>query len=852
MKIFTTTLILLISTALFSQNWTGNVDADWNNSANWSNWPLNGASIVIDPVNYTGNAATPTIAINSVFTPNDITIQNGGQLNVQANLTTTEDVEILDANSSLTIQSGTVNVGPGNSGRLIVDLSAAVTISGGTLNVDQRFIAGDNTTISITGGNINVGQRFIVELGAQCIVTGGIISITETLAIADGNANQSSLFQLINGTVTVGIETEFENEVGNYTPTFFMDGGSFTTGDIFWFGAAPGSGTPMMRLLSGNATINGDIINMAGSTVNMFLLITGIANVQFNGSLIETIQITDTITQIGASTFSINTPTTWNNNGAFRGVFSTITFNNNTTLQGSGVYDFHGLTINPTFALNHVAPTNISVKGNFTNNGTFTHNANTVNFTGTSAQQISGASTTTFYNLVINHSSTGITLNQNIQVNNSLTLTNGKLISSSTNLITLIDNATSTLGNNTSFVEGPFKKVGNDAFIYPIGKDTLWRRLVISAPTNINSEFVAEYFDAPYSSLTPVNAPISNVSNTEYWELNKFNTTDNVQVTLHWEDAALSGITTCSILSLAEWTGTEWNDVPSTINGACTANNAGNAQSNNAVSNGSIYTFAFLGVGTTQILSECLGDSVTVGTNTYGTSGTYVDTLTNINNTDSLVTTILTIIQPVDSTINILGCEGDTVYIAGKMYYQTGTYLDTVPSIATSCDSIMTINLTITVIDTSVTVSNDTLFSNHLGATYQWYNCELFTPISGETSNFYSPSFTGNFAVVVSQNGCVDTSSCRNVTITNISSLNHKTSIAVSAYPNPTNNIIHFKTNLTEGTIEIYNIFGALLTTKIINSSITSVDTENLPSGNFIYKITDKSNNTIVGKFIKQ
>ena len=852
MKTLITTFILVISTTLFSQNWTGNVDADWNNSANWSSWPLNGASIVIDPINYTGNAALPIIGVNSVFTPNDIIIQNGGQLTVQANLTTTEDIEILDANSMMTIQSGVVNVGPGNSGRLIVDLSATTTISGGTLNVDQRFIAGDNTTINISGGNINVGQRFIIELGAQCNVTGGTINITETLAIVDGNANQSSLFFLINGDVTVGNEISFENEVGNYTPTFFMDGGTLTTGDVSWFGTAPGSGSPKMRLLSGNAIINGDIINMAGSTVDMYLIISGIANVQFNGSLIEPIQITDTITQVGASTFSINTPTTWNNSGVFRGYFSTITVNGNTTLQGTGIYDFHSIAINNAVTLNHVAPTNISIKGDITNNGAYIHNNNTVHLTGTTTQQISGPSSTTFYDLVVNHTSTGITLNQNIQVNNSLTLTSGKIISSTTNLITLMDNAISTLGNDSSFVDGPFRKIGNDAFVYPIGKDTLWRRLAISAPTNINSEFVAEYFDTPYSSLTPVNVPISNVSNVEYWELNKFNTTDNVQVTLHWEDATLSGITTCSILSLAKWDGSVWDDVPSTVSGACTANNAGNVQSNNSVSNGAIYTFAFLGVGTVQIFSECLGDSVTVGTNTYGATGTYVDTLTNINNTDSLVTTILTIIQPVDTTINTIGCEGDTIYIAGKMYYQTGTYLDTVPSIATGCDSAMTINLTIIVIDSSTTLQNDTIFSNQSGATYQWIDCDGNTIIPNESNNFYAPIASGSYAVIVSKNGCSDTSSCRNVMITNITTLSHKTSIDVNAYPNPTNNIIYFETNLTEGTIEIYNIFGALITTKIINSSITSVDTENLPSGNFIYRITDSSNNSVIGRFIKR
>lgn len=849
MKTLFTALILVASSTIFGQNWTGNVDADWNNSANWSNWPLNGTSIVIDPANYTGNAATPIVSTNSVFTPNDITIQNGGQLTVQANLTTTEDMEVLDANSSLTIQSGTINIGPGNSGRLIVDLSAAVSISGGTLNVDQRFIAGDNTNISITGGNVNVGQRFIVELGAQCIVTGGTISITETLAIADGNANQSSFFQLINGTVTVGNETEFENEVGNYTPTFFMDGGSFTTGDIFWFGAAPGSGTPMMRLLSGNATINGDIINMAGSTVNMYLLITGIANVQFNGSLIQPIQLTDTIEQIGASTFSINTPTTWDNAGVFYGYFSTVTFNNNTILQGAGVYDFHGIAINSAFALNHVAPTSINVKGNITNNGTFNANNNHVHLTGTTAQQISGSSPTNFYDLTVNHSSTGVTLNQNIQVNNSLTLTNGKLISSSTNLITLIDNATSSLGNSSSFVDGPFKKIGNDAFVYPIGKDTLWRRLAISAPTNVNSEFIAEYFDNPYSSLTPVNAPISNISNVEYWELNKFNTTDNVQVTLHWEDAALSGITTCSILSIAEWNGTSWNDVPATINGACTASNAGNINSNNSVNN-SIFTFAFLGVGTTQNLSVCLGDSVTVGTNTYGTSGNYVDTLTNINNTDSIVTTILNVIQPVDTTINRIACNGDTIYIAGKMYYQTGTYHDTITSLVTNCDSAMTINLTIITIDTSITVQNDTLFSNQTGATYQWYNCELFTPITGETNNYFAPTFTGSFAVVVSKNNCTDTSNCHVITITTISEKNTLDQIEI--YPNPFTNQLFINTNKATGNIEIINLLGEVVVFEKVNSTTISINVEKLSKGTYIYKFTDKHANVKIGKLIKQ
>src|SRR5690606_33175692 len=168
-----------------------------------------------------------------------------------------------------------------------------------------------------------------------------------------------------------------------------------------------------------------------------------------------------------------------------------------------------------------------------------------------------------------------------------------------------------------------------------------------------------------------------------------------------------------------------------------------------------------------------------------------------INNTDSIVTTILNVIQPVDTTINRIACNGDTIYIAGKMYYQTGTYHDTITSLVTNCDSAMTINLTIITIDTSITVQNDTLFSNQTGATYQWYNCELFTPITGETNNYFAPTFTGSFAVVVSKNNCTDTSNCHVITITTISEKNTLDKIEI--YPNPFTNQLFINTNKATG-----------------------------------------------------
>jgi hypothetical protein len=67
--------------------------------------------------------------------------------------------------------------------------------------------------------------------------------------------------------------------------------------------------------------------------------------------------------------------------------------------------------------------TSMDVSGNWTNNGTFTPNGNTVNFNGTGAQTIGGTQNTPFDNLTIANSGGGVTLAQNETVNMLLTLT---------------------------------------------------------------------------------------------------------------------------------------------------------------------------------------------------------------------------------------------------------------------------------------------------------------------------------------------------------------------------------------------------------------------------------------------
>lgn len=68
---------------------------------------------------------------------------------------------------------------------------------------------------------------------------------------------------------------------------------------------------------------------------------------------------------------------------------------------------------------------NVTIGGNFTNDGTYTYGTNTTTFNG-NTQAITGASTTDFYDLVVSPVST-LTVSKNFTVNNDLTITTGAL-----------------------------------------------------------------------------------------------------------------------------------------------------------------------------------------------------------------------------------------------------------------------------------------------------------------------------------------------------------------------------------------------------------------------------------------
>jgi hypothetical protein len=185
-------------------------------------------------------------------------------------------------------------------------------------------------------------------------------------------------------------------------------------------------------------------------------------------------------------------------------------------------------------------------------------------FDGSSAQSInnagSGSYKIIFSRLKINKSSGDLTLNNPVLVGTNLDLTAGNIISSSTYLLAMGDNSTVSNVSSSSYVNGPVKKLGDDAFVFPVGDDGYYEAIEISAPASTTDAFTAQYHASSHSNTSSYNTPLEGVSTVEYWELDRTSGSSNVDVTLHWSDGSRSGINAIGDITVAHYDGSTWED----------------------------------------------------------------------------------------------------------------------------------------------------------------------------------------------------------------------------------------------------------------------------------------------------
>mgnify|MGYP001193923985 CR=1 FL=1 len=170
----------------------------------------------------------------------------------------------------------------------------------------------------------------------------------------------------------------------------------------------------------------------------------------------------------------------------------------------------------------------------------------------------------------------------------------------------------------------------------------------------------------------------------------------------------------------------------------------------------------------------------------WTSSNTYLDTIPNSTNCDSIITINLTVNNSTTNTISVTSCDSYTSPSGNYTWTNSNTYLDTIPN-TSNCDSIITVNLTINSVSSlTTTTSGVTISANNSSAIYQWLDCDNNNIIIiGESGQSFVATSNGNYAVELTENGCVDTSAC--VAITTVGILENSFGNNLLVYPNPTN-----------------------------------------------------------------
>ena len=267
-----------------------------------------------------------------------------------------------------------VYIGDSNSNTNDLYLDGKMTLITGTVyigpaaapayNNDIEYSASGNSALEIQGGSLVVNGQIRRSLTG----TGGVLLYTQTGGSVTIHGNNLQ---------PVRAKLEIENDGSVFTMSdgslTIIRGGGTTFGDLY------------LRPASGSVT---------GGTIQF-----GTMNVGIQTLLMD-------------ATLALN-HLTINGNGTLNTLqlmVNTLALNGNLTISNA----------NSAFNANNI---NVSLKGNFTNNGTYTPGTNTTTFKGT-VQTIEGTTQSLFSNLVIDPS-TSVTLSNNITINSTLILSGG-------------------------------------------------------------------------------------------------------------------------------------------------------------------------------------------------------------------------------------------------------------------------------------------------------------------------------------------------------------------------------------------------------------------------------------------
>ncbi|MBL0097719.1 MAG: hypothetical protein IPP46_15400 [Bacteroidetes bacterium] len=559
-------LLLMFSTSLFAGNytWNGTTNNQWGTASNWSGGVVPSSN---DTVTIGSGSDTILIAANTTIyrlTISGRTINIGGyelEVTIAATLSGGKIY-----NGTLKLRGTYVTFEGTHTDCTIDCITARLELSGGVFDGEGSFEHngtsngfGDggcvfNAPVVITRSTIGIlrlGQALPDTFNSRVDF---INTYKQPLEISYGSA---SVFHDLVSLSCRGISSSMT--LGNATHSVqFLDDAALVTGEVgLNYGIITLKGIYQSGQV-GNELIGDDglVINMDSCTFTGDVTLTAPSILLKNSVFMGDAAFTKIRTSSNSYCYGGNafygsvTLDNQDNSNAFR--FANIT----------GDYFYNDVQFVPESNEIQMAHTGTTrFEGDVSINSSeisFKTNNGKVILSGENNQNLDGTGPYQFCKLEISKTSGSVQLNQQAFIDSTITFESEILYTDS--LLTLKATATTTGASNLSFVDGTVKKIGNTAFVFPVGDQGQYYPAGISPPGTASDAFQCQYIGQHSNLSENSDSTITSLSQCQYWKIERISGSAAVSVTLYWDSLGCGVLDTAGLI-IANWNGSIWKDL---------------------------------------------------------------------------------------------------------------------------------------------------------------------------------------------------------------------------------------------------------------------------------------------------
>ncbi|WP_344817426.1 fibronectin type III domain-containing protein, partial [Flavobacterium cheonanense] len=413
----------------------------------------------------------------------NVIIANGHNVTVNSVSNVSRNLTI-NSGGTLTIASGDLTVGCTLNNTPLTN-NGTLTVTGGTLNVNGNISSAAGSTFNQSGGNINIDGN------NEGISTGSVVSGTSLLFFSTSNVNLTS------GNLTV-VDPHVGTLASDYSVGFSVSSSIVNSSSSH-------------TLNIGNGVSTNPTSNAGGFIINPYLS-TGRLNF---GNL-----------NINTNVSSGNRFVTFPEG---LGLFGNLNITNGSEARFTGLYLVviggnivnNGVLVSSitNFAIGNPSTTSVAVVA--------CPNTQTISGSGTFSNATSSPTASLNSLLINNSNSTGVTISVPLSISGTLTMTAGRINTTSTNILTLgTATAAGTLTYTAGLIDGPFRRTFPSSAtatgtydattLFPVGAGTTYLPIHIDP---VNSAGVVQLTGQAFNTNAGTAGPgVANPLSSDRWE----------------------------------------------------------------------------------------------------------------------------------------------------------------------------------------------------------------------------------------------------------------------------------------------------------------------------------------------